>query len=483
MKKLKRFLVLLLIICIGVTSVAVTPVEVMAYEEPYPLPELTGNQAQDVANIAISQLGYKRDSTGTVYGAWWNTVTDWGYDYTNEAWCGMFACWCAYQAGAGLGVAYDKNSAYTPAFFNFLKANGTYDNTFTTDPQVGDFIFFGAKEGRIDHVAIVIGYDPETKLVTVVGGNQGSSGRGAVTQGVCTWKEDSPWGSKVVKGYGRPNYTYATSDYAAVGSVEAIVGGDNCIEIKGFAYDPDKPEASVNIDVYVNDNYVATKEVNNNFEVIIPYKVAENGEYEVKVYAKDVNKVFDDTLLEGCPQSVTIIYTPFDDVASSSYYYIPVIWAVDKEVTLGVSPTLFNPQGECTRAQAITFLWRVMGCPESTMSECPFEDIAEGSYYEKAVHWAYENNISIGKDEQHFSPDDAVTRAEMLAFLWRLEGESEPNISESPFEDVVADQYYEKAVLWAYENDITTGTDNNHFAPDAYCLREHVVTFLYRMYA
>ena len=81
----------------------------------------------------------------------------------------------------------------------------------------------------------------------------------------------------------------------------------------------------MNIDVYVNDNYVATKEVNNNFEVTIPYKVAENGEYEVKVYAKDVNKVFDDTLLEGCPQSVTIIYTPFDDVASSSYYYIPVI--------------------------------------------------------------------------------------------------------------------------------------------------------------
>lgn len=166
------------------------------------LPTLTGDQAQDVANIAKSQLGYGY-SGGTVYGKWWNSVTNWGTDYTYAAWCAMFACWCANKAGAGFGVAYDKNSALTSNCLNYLRKNGSANTTFTKNPQPGDFIFFGTSGGSVQHVAVVTAYNSSTKKVTFVGGNQSG---GYVTQGTCTWSKGSMYGSQYVLGYGRPNY-------------------------------------------------------------------------------------------------------------------------------------------------------------------------------------------------------------------------------------------------------------------------------------
>ena len=198
-KRLLSFvLAVLMIVCLFPVQQA------SAYSDAYSLPSLTGNQAVDTANIAKSQLGYTYDG-GTVYGAWWNGVTNWGVDYTQASWCAIFVCWCANKAGAGLGIAYDKNGASPGYLFDWLKNNARYDTSFSTAPQAGDFIFFGNSSGGVEHVAVVTGYDASAGRVYLVGGNQGN-GVGAVTSSSCRWASGSTWGSQYILGYGRPNY-------------------------------------------------------------------------------------------------------------------------------------------------------------------------------------------------------------------------------------------------------------------------------------
>jgi len=177
-----------------------------AYNSAKPLPSLTGDQAKDTANIATSQVGYAYNG-GTVYGAWWNGVTNWGVDYTCSGWCSMFACWCANKAGAGLNVAYDKNGASPSLLLSWLKSNASADTSFSTAPKVGDFIFFGSG-GSAEHVAVVTGYNSSTKVVSFVGGNQGN---GVVSASTCQWSSSYNWGGQHPIGYGRPKYGGSTT--------------------------------------------------------------------------------------------------------------------------------------------------------------------------------------------------------------------------------------------------------------------------------
>lgn len=197
----KRIVSFCLVILMFYAMLPQITVSVRAYSNAYNLPDLTGNTAHDVANIAKSQVGYTFDN-GTIYGEWWNSVTNWGVDYTKSPWCGMFACWCANQAGVGLNVAYDKNSAGVSYLLNWIKNNASYDLSFSSYPQIGDYIFFGDSAGNPGHVAIVTGYNSNTRTVSFVGGNQG----GAVTSETCSWTNGSKWGSQYVLGYGRPGY-------------------------------------------------------------------------------------------------------------------------------------------------------------------------------------------------------------------------------------------------------------------------------------
>ena len=173
---------------------------------------------------------------------------------------------------------------------------------------------------------------------------------------------------------------------------------------------------------------------------------------------------------------------PFVDVSEEDYYYDPVLWALDKNITTGVDASHFAPKDECTRAQVVTFLWRAVGTPEpKDTTKNPFVDLGEDAYYYKAVLWAYENGITTGKDSTHFVPDEKVSRGQFVTFLYRAK--EKPEVSaKNPFVDVKSGEYYTEAVLWAYENKITTGTDSTHFEPEAICIRGDVVTFLYRAY-
>ena len=169
----------------------------------------------------------------------------------------------------------------------------------------------------------------------------------------------------------------------------------------------------------------------------------------------------------------------FVDVATGSYYEDAVDWAVENGITKGTDDTHFSPDGICTRAQAVTFLWRAAGSPEPETRAMPFADVPVGSYYYDAVLWAVENGITKGTSDTTFSPNMTCTRAQIVAFLWRSE-KSPAAGTANPFADVKSTAYYADAVLWAVREDITKGTTSTTFSPDADCTRAQIVTFLWR---
>ena len=168
----------------------------------------------------------------------------------------------------------------------------------------------------------------------------------------------------------------------------------------------------------------------------------------------------------------------FEDVSTDSPYYDAILWAVKNGITSGVSATRFAPDGVCTRAQAVTFLWRAAGSPVVNYA-MSFTDVASDAYYAEAVRWAVSKGITVGTSDTTFSPDLNCTRAQIVTFLWRSQN-SPAASGASPFADVASGAYYADAVLWAVKNGITVGTSANAFSPDANCTRAQIVTFLYR---
>ncbi len=174
---------------------------------------------------------------------------------------------------------------------------------------------------------------------------------------------------------------------------------------------------------------------------------------------------------------------PFTDVTSDKFFYQPVIWAARHkpvQITAGTSADKFSPDQNCTRAQIVTFLWRLERQPEPGVSTCKFKDIKTSEYYYKAVLWAVEKGITEGKDGEHFDPDGNCTRGEVVTFLWRYEKKPKPASSANPFKDVPGSAYYYQPVLWAAGAGVTSGTDAGIFSPDKTCTRGEIVTFLYR---
>ena len=169
----------------------------------------------------------------------------------------------------------------------------------------------------------------------------------------------------------------------------------------------------------------------------------------------------------------------FADVPTDAYYYEAVKWAAKKGITGGIGNGLFGPNQPCTRAQIVTFLWRAAGSPEpKTMSS--FADVSMDAYYAKAVAWAVENGITTGTGDGKFSPDATCTRAQSVTFLFRAIGKLVD--SKAEFSDVLTDSYYANAVAWAVENGVTNGIGDGLFGPDNSCTRAQIVTFLYRAY-
>ena len=171
----------------------------------------------------------------------------------------------------------------------------------------------------------------------------------------------------------------------------------------------------------------------------------------------------------------------FHDVSRFDYFYDAVKWAAENGIASGTSRYNFSPDAVCTRAQTVTFLWRAAGSPLPRYRVCPFTDVQPSDYYYNAVLWAVEQGITTGLNATTFGPDVTVTRGQVATFLYRAASAAKPNTF-NPFTDVKTTAYNYNAILWAYDNRITTGTSDTTFSPDAYCTRAQIVTFLYRYY-
>ena len=174
---------------------------------------------------------------------------------------------------------------------------------------------------------------------------------------------------------------------------------------------------------------------------------------------------------------ITSPNSEFSDVPASAYYAEPVAWAVENNITSGTGNGKFSPEQACTRAQAMTFLWKAMGSP-TVSSTSSFSDVSSNSYYYNAVNWAVANGITSGTGNGKFSPDAKCTRAQIVTFLWKAAGSQ--SADGSTFSDVPGGAYYKNAVSWAVASSITSGTGNGKFSPDQNCTRGQIVTFLYK---
>ena len=168
----------------------------------------------------------------------------------------------------------------------------------------------------------------------------------------------------------------------------------------------------------------------------------------------------------------------FTDIKKGDFFYDAVQWAVKNNITSGTTATTFSPGAPCDRGQIVTFLWRANGSPEPASARNPFVDVKSGDYYYKAVLWAKEQGVTSGTDAAHFSPSTPCTRGQAVTFLWRSNGK--PAGSGSSFSDVKSGQFYSDAVKWATGQNITSGTSATTFSPGQSCTRGQIVTFLYR---
>lgn len=186
---------------------------------------------------------------------------------------------------------------------------------------------------------------------------------------------------------------------------------------------------------------------------------------------------FSDTYIEEVDQ----LANPFKDVSNDAWYKDAVLWALDYNITTGKTEELFGANDTCTRAEAVTFLWRAAGKPEMK-SNIKFSDVKPDAYYANAVTWAAETGVTTGMKDGTFQPDKKCTRAEIVTFMWRMDSQPQPKNTDTKFSDIKSEDYYYNAVLWAVENKITTGQSETKFAPVKSCTRSEIVTFLYRKF-
>ena len=319
-------------------------------------------------------------------------------------------------------------------------------------------------------------------LVTAVSGNGepvSINGQALSTGGSATVAIPKSGTTNIVVGIGAKTYTLTILRNSGTGGNEG--GGGS-----GYSYYTIKATAGAGGSISPSGN-VSVREGRDQTFTITPdkgYAVA-----NVKIDGKSIGAVKSYTFENvSRTHTIEVIFMKangnpqtgvFVDVATGSYYEDAVDWAVENGITKGTTATTFSPNATCTRAQAVTFLWRAAGSPEPETRAMPFTDIPVGSYYYDAVLWAVENGITKGTSDTTFTPNMTCTRAQIVAFLWRSE-KSPAAGTANPFADVKSTAYYADAVLWAVKENITKGTTNTTFSPDADCTRAQIVTFLYR---
>ena len=333
-------------------------------------------------------------------------------------------------------------------------------------------------------------------LVTAVSGNGepvSINGQALSTGGSATVAIPNSGTTDIVVGIGAKTYTLTILRNSGTGGNQ---GGGGMTGGGGGSSDSSSPSYSISVDKTKNgtitvspgnashgDTVTITATPDKGYELEMlkvldrngdALKLTEkNGKYSFKMPSGKVT--IKASFVEEALEQI------FKDVPANAYYYEAVKWAQEKGITGGIGNGLFGPNDPCTRAQIVTFLWRAAGSPAPKNTGTAFGDVKLGSFYEQAVAWAVENGITKGTSDTTFSPNMTCSRAQIVAFLWRSE-KSPAAGTANPFADVKSTAYYADAVLWAVKENITKGTTNTTFSPNADCTRAQIVTFLYRAY-
>lgn len=325
---------------------------------------------------------------------------------------------------------------------------------------------------KASHVRSVLVYPPDSDQVQkldidVEFWNASKKTVGSYVSGVCTSGE----------------VTVEMTDLGLVATFPA--GKDYTFTLTGAGED------SVNFTIYAYDNDTPDGPVRTLEFTDLPLDSGETYTGEVPEYPYGDYYVEDsdgflwdpdyDSEVDGERSPEYAVEVSFTDVSPNAYYYDAVQWAVEEGITSGTTATTFSPNAACTRAQAVTFLWRADGSPKPQSTRNPFTDVKAGSYYYDAVLWAVEQGITSGTTATTFSPNATCTRGQIVTFLYRSWGNPDIEVRAS-FRDVPAGAYYADPVSWAADWGVTSGTSATTFSPNVSCTRAQIVTFLYRSY-
>lgn len=391
-----------------------------------------------------------------------------------------------YAVVGGTGNAtIDENGVLTPVKVGTVKVTATKAGDVDFDPVTGAEVEItitqAASTGEPKHTRITSGNKTldDAKLTTV-----GSTLSPA--EGVLEWIDDAgnvlPGDTKVEAGKSyKWRFTPTDGNYAPLtGEIRLFSRSGN----GNYTYYYIEATAGKNGSISPAGHVSVRKDMD------MPFTITPDEGYtvvKVLVDGKDVGAVTSYTFEKVTKAHTieTVFAKPgetsgkFVDVPADSYYKEAVDWAAENGIVSGVSDTRFDPDGFCTRAQAITLLWRMAGSPAPKSTSHNFTDVKPSSYYEQAVLWGVESGIIVGTSKAAFTPDGICTRAHAVALLYRAAGN--PAVSGTArFSDVAADAYYANAVAWAEEEGITTGIGGGLFGADNHCTRAQIVTFLWR---
>ena len=385
----------------------------------------------------------------------------------------------AAAAGAGSGLNMNgtiRDEVASIALWTVTAVNGGY----TVQDQAGNYMTIGSTTAGVTATpaTLALNYNGSTWTIAKDGAYLNHFGGGSSTC-AAGWQDGSAAGD-------------AGSQFAIYAYSQEPVGASTQVTFTGV--NPGTTELTVGYtrflitvtdDVHVHTPGEAVR------ENVVAATCTTEGSYDSVVYCTECGEelsreaVTVDALghdfQDGVCTRCGLGDLPFTDVPAEQYYTGSVQWAYENGIVAGITETRFSPTGLTTRAQIVTFLWRAADRPEPTITECPFTDISESSYYYDAVLWAYEEGIAAGITATTFAPDRICTRGQIVSFLWRYADRPAASLERNPFEDVPEDCYFHEAVLWAFENGITSGIDATHFAPEKSCTRADAVCFLHRL--
>ena len=420
------------------------------------------------------------------------------------------------QAGIAYGQGYDSSSCSTASWVSWFKKNAFYDSSFTATPQPGDVIFFGTNRGAVRHAAVVVDYDPQTRTITFVGGNQQTKGGNAsdawgVTMETILWQKNArrEVREQYILGLGRPFYGRNTSCRHQFDQWIRVTGADcknkgydarSCLlcgqqELRRIAPAGHADTAVVTEPTCTDDGYTTYTCSVCGRSYVDDYTAAtgHSGEWIVRTEPTLTQEGLRECECSVCGEFVQQVLEklplPYTDITKGLWYESAVRFVFEKGLMNGISQERFAPDDTASRGMLVTILWRMEGSPTLEQTTHSFEDLS-AEWYMDAVNWAYDSGVVTGMSDTVFDPDAPITRQQMVAMLYRYCQSSGYDMSQTVdltgFPDAgQIDDYAVEPMAWAVGAELINGVA--HYGtgatlePEANATRAQMATILMRL--